>query len=214
MKLIAKDKVTRVINDEFAFTVIGTPGIEVKHLPKEYEEEIKVDPSQTLITLAMPTFNLETVKEEEALPLEYSLVMRDGEPVPDCVHIKMLEDGEHIIELKAQDLPPGLPGHNAVFEVQLKVYDPNTDATQLIPISVKCPEQNLMLVLKQTNFPEEVVISVGSKEVSFPVPQYARNDEQAITEPLLLTLGGKESSTVNRIAQIVTNAQGKKMIKV
>lgn len=65
IKLIARDKITRVINDEFSFTVIGTPGIEVKHLPKEYEEEIKVDPAQSCIQLAMPTFNLETVKEEE-----------------------------------------------------------------------------------------------------------------------------------------------------
>ena len=65
INLIARDKITKVINDEFQFTVIGTPGIEVKHLPKEYEEEIKVDPNQTCIQLAMPTFNLETVKEEE-----------------------------------------------------------------------------------------------------------------------------------------------------
>ena len=40
LKLIARDKLTRVINDEFDFAVIGTPGIEVKHLPREYEEEI------------------------------------------------------------------------------------------------------------------------------------------------------------------------------
>lgn len=45
MKLITRDKITKVLNDEFQFTVIGTPGIEVKHLPKEYEEEIKVDPT-------------------------------------------------------------------------------------------------------------------------------------------------------------------------
>lgn len=74
----------------------------------------------------MPVFNLETVKEEEAMPLEYSLVMRDGSKVPDFIFIKMLADGEHIIELKAADLPPGL---NKVFEVQLRVYDPNADAT-------------------------------------------------------------------------------------
>lgn len=49
LKLITRDKITRVINDEFNFTVIGTPGIEVKHLPKEYEEEIKVDPSKKCI---------------------------------------------------------------------------------------------------------------------------------------------------------------------
>ena len=30
----------------------------------------------------MPTFNLETVKEEESMPLEYSLVMKDGTKVP------------------------------------------------------------------------------------------------------------------------------------
>ena len=65
LKLIARDKITRVLNDEFNFTVVGTPGIEVKHMPREYEEEIKVDPNQTCIQLAMPTFNLETVKEEE-----------------------------------------------------------------------------------------------------------------------------------------------------
>ena len=45
LKLITRDKITRVINDEFIFTVVGTPGIEVRHLPKEYEEEIKVDPT-------------------------------------------------------------------------------------------------------------------------------------------------------------------------
>ena len=105
---------TRVINDEFTFQVIGTPGIEVKHLPKEYEEEIMVDPNQTCIQLAMPTFNLETVKEEEQMPLEYSLVMRDGTRVPEFIFIKPLEDGNHIIELKAAELPPGL---NAIFEV-------------------------------------------------------------------------------------------------
>ena len=74
----------------------------------------------------MPTFNLETVKEEEQLPLEYSLVMRDGKTaVPECIFIKTLDNGEHIIELEAKELPPGF---NSVFEVQLKVYDPNTDA--------------------------------------------------------------------------------------
>lgn len=51
--------------------------------------------------------------------------MRDGEAVPDCIFIKILPDGEHIIELKAAELPPGF---NSVFEVQLKVYDPNADA--------------------------------------------------------------------------------------
>ena len=45
LKLIARDKITRVLNDEFCFTVVGTPGIEVKHLPREYEKEIKVDPN-------------------------------------------------------------------------------------------------------------------------------------------------------------------------
>ena len=45
LKLIAQDKLTRVLNEEFTFTVIGTPGIEVRHMPKEYEEEIKVDPN-------------------------------------------------------------------------------------------------------------------------------------------------------------------------
>ena len=49
LNLITRDKITRVINDEFTFTVVGTPGIEVKHLPKEYEEEIKVDPTSTCI---------------------------------------------------------------------------------------------------------------------------------------------------------------------
>jgi len=170
LKLIARDKITRVINEEFTFTVVGTPGIEVKHLPKEYEQEIKVDPRQTLIQLAMPTFNLETVKEEEALPLEYSLVMRDGQVVPDCVVIKVLPNGDHVIELKAEDLPPGVPGENSVFEVQLKVYDPNNDATQLIPISVKCPEPNLLLVIKKGNFPEDVKYAIGSKAITFAVP--------------------------------------------
>jgi hypothetical protein len=47
IKLIARDKITRVINEDFVFTVVGTPGIEVKHLPKEYEEEIKLDPNQS-----------------------------------------------------------------------------------------------------------------------------------------------------------------------
>ena len=48
------------------------------------------------------------------MPLEYSLVMRDGSKVPDFVFIKVLEDGDHIIELKAADLPPGI---NSIFEV-------------------------------------------------------------------------------------------------
>ena len=117
----------------------------------------------------MPTFNLETVKEE-ALPLEYSLVMHDGSSVPECIQIKSLEDGDYIIELKAAELPDGCPGGSSVFEVQLKVFDPNADATQLIPISVKCPEPNLMLLIKETNFPEEVRYNVGSKELQIPVP--------------------------------------------
>ena len=50
------------------------------------------------------------------------------------------------------------------------MYDPNADATQLVPISVKCPEPNLMLLLKETNFPAEVNYSIGSKELVFPVP--------------------------------------------
>ena len=41
--------------------MIGTPGIEVKHMPKEYEEEIMVQPDQSYIHLQMPTFNLEPV---------------------------------------------------------------------------------------------------------------------------------------------------------
>ena len=45
LKLIVRDKVTRVLNDDFHFTVIGTQGIEVAHLPKEDEKEIKVDPN-------------------------------------------------------------------------------------------------------------------------------------------------------------------------
>ena len=77
----------------------------------------------------MPTFNLETVKEEEALPLEYSLVMRDGSDVPECIQIKTLESGEPIIELHAAGLPEGRPGGSSVFEVQLRVYDQNADAT-------------------------------------------------------------------------------------
>lgn len=60
------------------------------------------------------------------------------------------------------------------------MYDPNADATQLIPISVKCPEPDLMLVMKQTNFPEQISYSVGSKEVLVKVPQYERNDEQPL----------------------------------
>ena len=159
----------------------------------------------------MPTFNLETVKEEEAMPLEYSLMMRDGTRVPDFIFIKTLENGEHIIELKAADLPPGL---NTVFEVQLKVYDPNVDATQLIPISVKCPEPNLMLTLKQTNFPEEISYSIGSKEIFVKVPMYDRNDGQPLQEQVLLTLGGKESTIVSRIAQIYTSESGEQFIKV
>ena len=177
LKLIARDKITRVINEEFMFQVVGTPGIEVKHLPKEYEEEIKVDPTKSCIQLAMPTFNLETVKEEQAMPLEYSLVMPDGEPVPDFIFIKTSEDGDHLIELRAADLPPGL---NSIFEVYLKVYDPNSDAKQLIPISVKCPEPNLMLILKDTNFPDVIDYNLGSKEILVRVPQYQRNDNELV----------------------------------
>ena len=77
----------------------------------------------------MPTFNLEPVKEEGALPLEYSLVMRDGSDVPDCIEIKNSPDGDLCIELKAADLPAGCPDGGSIFEVQLKVYDPNSDAT-------------------------------------------------------------------------------------
>lgn len=62
----------------------------------------------------MPTFNLETVKEEEALPLEYSLVMNDGSKVPEFIFIKTLNDGKHIIELNSAELPPGA---NSIFEV-------------------------------------------------------------------------------------------------
>ena len=52
--------------------------------------------------------------------------MKDGTAVPDFIFIKTLDSGDHIIELKAADLPPGL---NSVFEVELRVYDPNSDAT-------------------------------------------------------------------------------------
>lgn len=47
--VIARDKITHVTNTEFTFAVNGTPGIEVKHLPKEYEKEINVDPNQACI---------------------------------------------------------------------------------------------------------------------------------------------------------------------
>ena len=145
------------------------------------------------------------------MPLEYSLVMRDGSKVPDFVFIKVLEDGDHIIELKAADLPPGI---NSIFEVQLKVYDPNSDATQLVPISVKCPEPNLMLNLKKTDFPEEISYNIGSKELFVEVPQYERNDGQALQELVLLTLGGRESTIVSRIAQIYTSERGEQFIRV
>ena len=121
----------------------------------------------------MPTFNLATVHEETAMPLEYSLVMPDGSSVPDFIFIKYDEEGNHLIELKAADLPPGF---DSTFEVNLKVYDPNADATQLIPIAVKCPEPNLMLVLKDSNFPEVINYNLGSKEIEIEVPQYERND--------------------------------------
>ena len=96
--------------------------------------------------------------------------MADGSPVPDFIFIKELPSGERIIELKATELPPGL---DSVFEVRLKVEDPNSDAIQLIPISVKCPEPNLMLTVKDgSSFPEEIKYNVGSKDLMLKVPQY------------------------------------------
>ena len=45
--------------------MVATAGIEVLELPKVYQEEIQVDPTEAKIQLAMPTFKLETVDEEE-----------------------------------------------------------------------------------------------------------------------------------------------------
>ena len=71
-----------------------------------------------------------------------------------------------------------------------------------------------MLLLKDTNFPSEVDYNIGSKEIMFPVPEYQRNDDVPILEPVLLTLGGRDSSTVNRIASLITNKKGEQFIRV
>lgn len=46
------------------------------------------------------------------------------------------------------------------------------------------------------------------------VPEYERNDGLAMQEPVLLTLGGKESKIVSRIAQVYTSESGEQFIKV
>jgi len=52
--------------------------------------------------------------------------MRNGEPVPKFIVINTLPTGEKVVELKADELPPGV---KKSFEVNLLVYDPNGDAT-------------------------------------------------------------------------------------
>ena len=139
-------------------------------LPQAYQEDIEVDPTQQKIQLALPTFKLETVHEEEhQLPLQYSLQMRDGSQVPDFIFISVLPDGERVIELDSAELPPG---HGAVFEVALSVFDPNSEATQLIPISVKCPAPTTGLQLVSLNFESPVDYQVGSKPTIIKVPTY------------------------------------------
>lgn len=71
-----------------------------------------------------------------------------------------------------------------------------------------------MLVLKDTNFPEEIRYCIGSKELLIPVPNYNRNDSEDILEPVLLTLGGKESSRVNSLASVITMQSGEQFIRV
>lgn len=73
--------------------------------------------------------------------------------MPPYILIKVLPNGERVIELDSAELPPG---HGAVFEVALKVFDPNSEATQLIPISVKCPEPQTGLQLVSLNFESPV----------------------------------------------------------
>lgn len=67
-----------------------------------------------------------------------------------------------------------------------------------------------MLTMMDTNFPEEISYSIGSKAILVRVPQYERNDGKPLLEPVLLTLGvgGRESSIVNRLAQIHSNERG------
>ena len=79
--------------------------------------------------------------------------MRDGSQVPEFIFIKVLPEGKRVIELDSAELPPG---HGATFEVALRVYDPNSEATQLIPISVKCPAPQTGLQLVSLNFESPV----------------------------------------------------------
>ena len=57
-------------------------------LPNAYTEDIKLEKPENLY-LKLPTFlsDIEEV-EEDKKPLEFSLEMKDGSPVPDCVHLK------------------------------------------------------------------------------------------------------------------------------
>lgn len=46
------------------------------------------------------------------------------------------------------------------------------------------------------------------------MPSYERNDEKEILEPVLLTLGGKDSMAINRIAQVTIKEDGERFIRI
>ena len=58
----------------------------------------------------------------------------------------------------------------------------------------------MLTVKADSNFPEEISYHLGSKEVLVRVPEYQRNDGKPLQEPVLVTLGGKQSVKVNKLA--------------
>ena len=137
--------------------------------------------------------------------------MRDGSQVPDFIFISVLPDGERVIELDSASLPPG---HGAVFEVALRVFDPNSEATQLIPISVKCPEPTTGLQLVRLNFESPVDYQVGSKPTIIKVPSYQRSDGEPLSRPVMITLTSQNSTCINQVAQLMQDDQGEQFIMV
>lgn len=137
--------------------------------------------------------------------------MRNGESVPKFIVISTLPTGEKVVELKADELPPGV---KKSFEVNLLVYDPNGDTTQTIPISVKCPAPELSLIVQKNNFTKEIVYKLRGREKFVQVPDFARIDGKQISSDILLTLGGSNTAKINRIASIYTHPHGNQYIKI
>ena len=131
--------------------------------------------------------------------------------MPDFIFIKVLSDGERVIELDSAELPPG---HGAAFEVALRVFDPNSEATQLIPISVKCPEPQTGLQLVSLNFESPVDYAVGSKPTIVKVPSYRRSDGEPLSRPVMITLTSQNSTSINQVAQLMQDDQGEQFIMV